>query len=110
MPVSGLAITLSTESDKREQTLTALRSSNHVTVGDVGGHRLALVVDTTDSETDRAVWRWLHELPGVRFVDVVCVYADDAQPADGYDASRDTDGAATHEGSNHDDSEQQAGF
>ena len=77
MPVSGLAITLTEDREQQEAALAALRAHPNIEVGQQHGHRLPIVVDTETDEADKDVWRWLHEQPGVRFVDVVTVHHDD---------------------------------
>ena len=72
MPVSGLVLTLSTDTLKRESALAALRRHRCIEIGQASEHRLPIAVDTPDSDADRQVWSWLHELPGVEFVDLVC--------------------------------------
>ncbi len=82
MPVSGLAITLMSDPKTRRDALSALESSQYIDVGELVGNRLAIVIDTPDSGTDRDLWQWLNDLPGVAFVDVVSVHmADDDQDA-----------------------------
>lgn len=71
MPVSGLVLTLSEHSAERALALAALQQSPAIEVGELADRRLPIVVDTPDSEADREIWRWLHELKGVLFVDLV---------------------------------------
>lgn len=79
MPVSGLVLTLSSDPVQRDAVLAALCDEPRVEPGRLEGHRLPIVVDTPDREKDEAVWAWLHGLPGVLFVDVVCVHHDEGQ-------------------------------
>ncbi|TVQ62275.1 MAG: hypothetical protein EA379_05430 [Phycisphaerales bacterium] len=81
MPVSGLVLTLSRNDADRAAALTALDRREGVSIGEPQGHRLPIVVDTPCSEDDRAVWEWLHTLPGVLFVDLVCADASEDAPA-----------------------------
>lgn len=45
--------------------------------GPLQGHRLPVVVDTPDRETDKQCWLWLNELAGVHHVDVAFVHFED---------------------------------
>ena len=77
MPISGLVITLGDEEAACEAAMKALSVNRFITLGKREGYRLPIVVETPDSEVDRDLWDWLHELPGVRFVDVACVHFTD---------------------------------
>lgn len=84
MPVSGLVLTLEADDERREGALAALRRCASIEVGERHGQRLPIVVDTESSDEDKAVWEWLRSLPGVAFVDVVCVdSSEDAAEGDG---------------------------
>ncbi|MCC5785710.1 MAG: hypothetical protein JJU33_03305 [Phycisphaerales bacterium] len=82
MPVSGLILSLSDDRRLRDGALEAINQHNAVSLGEMQGLRLPIVVDTADSDADREVWKWLHELPGVLFVDLVCTDASDDAPQD----------------------------
>lgn len=84
MPVSGLVLTLETDDERCEGAFAALRRCASIEVGERHGRRLPIVVDTESSEKDKAVWEWLHSLPGVAFVDVVYVdSSEDTAEGDG---------------------------
>jgi hypothetical protein len=72
MPVSGLVLTLSSDAERTSAAISELRSHPSIVIGDLAGPKLPIVVDTPTSEDDRAVWEWLHSLPGIRFVELVC--------------------------------------
>lgn len=72
MPISGLVLTLSSESRLRDAALRALSDHRSIEPGNAERNRLPIVVDTPTSYDDKGVWEWLHELPGVLFVDLVC--------------------------------------
>lgn len=40
-------------------------------------HRLPVVLDTPDKETDKQCWGWLNELSGVHHVDVAFIHFED---------------------------------
>ena len=82
MPVSGLVLTLKNDGAGSSAVLAELRAHGSITLGDRAGHRLPIVVDTPGSDEDRAVWEWLHTLPGIAFVELVCAdMSADAGPA-----------------------------
>jgi nitrate reductase NapAB chaperone NapD len=76
MPISGLLITLDCDPSKRAEALAALRQHPAIDIGEGEAHRVPIVVDTPSSDEDRAVWDWLHDQPGVAFVDLVYVHFD----------------------------------
>lgn len=80
MPVSGLILSLSDDPRNRDAALQAIKQHNAISLGEMQGRRLPIVVDTPGSDTDREVWAWLHELSGVLFVDLVCTDASDDTP------------------------------
>ena len=82
MPISGLVITLSEKARERSVALAALAEDRRIEIGEATESRLPIVVDTPSSEEDRHVWEWLHNLPGVVFVDVACIHFDDEQHKD----------------------------
>jgi hypothetical protein len=84
MPVSGLVVTLSHDPVERAAALRALGSCSALALGELQQHRLPVAADTPHSDADRALWAWLHALPGVVFVDLVCAdcSADDSNVAE----------------------------
>lgn len=74
MPISGLVITLSTDPRERRDALAALANHSAVECGETDDNRMPIVVDTPDSDADRAVWEWLHQQRGITFVDVAYVH------------------------------------
>lgn len=72
MPVSGLILTLSDDRAKRDSALVALRENPAIELGELMDHRLPVAVETPSSDADQQLWHWLHSLPGVIFVDLVC--------------------------------------
>jgi hypothetical protein len=96
MPISGLLITLDRDPSKRTSAIAALQQHPSIDLGEGEDHRLPIVVDTPSSDDDRAVWDWLHEQPGITFVDVVYVHFDEdeheeASRHQGIEASRNSD-------------------
>jgi len=80
MPISGLMLTLADDASLAGEALGAIAGERRIEVGDREQHRLAVVVDTRTREEDQQLWRWLNDLPGVRFVDVVYVTFEDGSP------------------------------
>ena len=73
MPVSGLVVSLSDESQARVKTLDTIGREPRITVGVLEANRLAIVLNTVSREEDQQIWGWLGSLPGVLFVDVAFV-------------------------------------
>ena len=73
MPVSGLVVSLSQESEARAAAIEALGRETQLTLGELEANRLAVVLDTPSSQEDRRVWDWLNTLPGVSLVEVAFV-------------------------------------
>ena len=92
MPVSALVVTLVEDPALVAATTAELRGDPRFEVGSealgpfeasAGERRLPVALDTADEDENRRAWRWLQELPGVAFVDVLFVSFEDA--ADGGD-------------------------
>lgn len=80
MPVCGLVAVLEPAREQQLRALAALEGHGAITLGELQGDRLPLVIDTPDLESDQQLWRWLRELPDILHIDVVYVDAseDDA--------------------------------
>lgn len=89
MPISSIILTLAPDDARRDSALDALAAHNSIDIGAQHGLRVPIVVDTPDSDADRAVWQWLHDLDGVTFVDLVTAYFVD----DDDDSAQDDDAA-----------------
>jgi nitrate reductase NapAB chaperone NapD len=73
MAISGLILTLSPDNRLRDEAMRCLRLDGRVSIGEQQQHRLPIVVDGATRNDDQEMWQRLHEIPGVLFVDVVCV-------------------------------------
>ena len=76
MPISGLRITLSRNQEHAQRAIDALRCEPAVEVGVRSDQHLAIVLDTPDETTNRAVWQRLHSLRGIEHVDVTFASID----------------------------------
>lgn len=72
MPVSGLIVRLG-EGALGAAGLAAMRARAELTVGRADGRHLPVAVEARDVAHSRELHDWLTALPGVEFVDVVCV-------------------------------------
>jgi len=79
MPISGLLISLDRDPARRAEAMDALHQHPAIEIGEGEECRVPIVVDTTSSQEDRAVWDWLHQQPGISFVDVVYVHFEEGQ-------------------------------
>jgi nitrate reductase NapAB chaperone NapD len=75
--VSGLIMNFSTETGPPRATLEALLAHPSVQVGEGSGHRLPIVVETSDSEQTSSMWEWLNSLPGVTLIDLAFLNFED---------------------------------
>jgi nitrate reductase NapAB chaperone NapD len=73
MPVSGLVVSLSPQSELRAAAIASLGREPRIEIGVVESGKMAIVVDTESADEDKQLWNWLHTIPGVVFVDVVMV-------------------------------------
>jgi len=86
MPVSGLVLTLSSadgDDHAVRATLDALAADARVTVGPRADAKLPIALDTPGRAEDRAAWRWIEDLPAVRWIDLVWVGLDPGEPDEG---------------------------
>lgn len=74
MAVSALVVTL--HPDASADALRRLGEDGRFVVGEPGGLRVPVVLDTRSPEEDRRAYEWLLEQTGVVFVDVVAVYLE----------------------------------
>lgn len=81
MPISALVVTLSPLPELKKRALHTLSKDHRLTLGQLQGTRLPLVVETeTTRESTRLVREELPAIEGVIFVDVVMVDFSDAHP------------------------------
>jgi hypothetical protein len=73
MPVSGLVITLESDPRAHAQALQIMAQDPRITVGERFGLRLAAVSDTCSSAEAEELISALFRVPGVAFVDIVCI-------------------------------------
>lgn len=57
--------------------MQSLRELPEVEIGDAGGSKLAIVVDSVDKRRDQEVWNTVRELPGVIDLAVAMVAFDE---------------------------------
>jgi len=77
MPISGLVVSFSDQTELREQAIAAIGRESRIEPGLFASNRMAVVIDTVSAEQDKQLWNWLTALPGVTFVDVVMVGFED---------------------------------
>lgn len=78
MPISGLSITLSDPS-QAQTVCDALRNDSHITIGEVCGGKIAIVVETSSQLEDDRVRRWIGEISGISYVDITFISFDDTE-------------------------------
>jgi nitrate reductase NapAB chaperone NapD len=84
MPVIGAVIVLSPEPSLRARALAALATEPSLTLGELHGARLPVVLETQSPREDRARFDALRELPGVLAAEPVYANFSDllASPAE----------------------------
>ncbi len=96
MPISGLVVTLCSDDSRCHETLAALQSHEGIQLGPRQDDRLAIVLETPDSQSDRQVWEWLQSLPGVVQIEIAVIHFDEGISAEREEreevASTDDDG------------------
>lgn len=80
MPVSGLILTLADDPARADAALADLVCDDRFDLGTRSGLRQPVTLTTDDRGEDRACWDWLQSHSDIDFVDVVCVFFDDAEP------------------------------
>lgn len=88
MPISGLVITFESSVAEHPAALESLRELPEVEIGDAGGSKLAIVVDSPDKRRDQEIWNTVRELPGVVDLAVAMVAFDEDAETDKHDAIR----------------------
>lgn len=74
MPVVGAVFHLHEQPTLREAALAILGGDPRITLGELHGDNLPLVLETASAEEDRAVWRSLGAIEGVD--QIVVTFAD----------------------------------
>ncbi len=77
VPISGLVITFASSVAEHEAALRSLRELPEIEIGDAGGSKLAIVVDSPNKRRDQEIWNAVRELPGVIDLAVAMVAFDE---------------------------------
>jgi hypothetical protein len=73
MPVSSLVLCLSTDPALRHGALRSLEAHPRFSQGGVSGRLVPIALDTPSEAENKRCWRWLNELVGVDFIEVLSV-------------------------------------
>ncbi len=83
MPISGLILTLCSDSKAAQSAILKCHEDPRIEVGEfVGLRRCPITLTTQSQEEDKACWQALQADPGIDHVDVACVFFDDDQADD----------------------------
>ncbi len=77
MPISGLVVTFRGPVDEHPHTIRLLRQIPEIEIGQAGGSKLAIVVDTPTKRRDQEIWNAVQQLPGVIDLAVALVAFED---------------------------------
>lgn len=77
MPISGLVVTFESPVDHHWATVQRLRETVEIEVGNAGGSKLAIVVDSENKRRDQEIWNMVRDLPGVIDLAVALVAFDE---------------------------------
>lgn len=82
MPINGLLLTLSPDSQLAESARTRISNRTEVTFGEANERWQALAVETPDVKAAHDFHEWLEAMPGVEQVDVIYVGFDEPSPTE----------------------------
>ncbi len=86
MPVSGLVVTFESSVTNHGETIGLLSTIAEIELGEAGGSRLALVIDSATKRRDQEIWNTIEQLPGVIDLAVAMIVFDDDADDDDDDA------------------------
>lgn len=93
VPVSGLVVTFESAVVDHDDAIELLRAIPELELGDAGGSRLALVVDSASKRRDQEIWSAIKDVPGVVDVAVAMViFEDDETLTESSDSGNDQSG------------------
>lgn len=82
MPISGLVVTLRPPGPDAQAAAAWLHTDARFAVGAAepqAPRRLPVTLDTPDQQEDKRTWEQLQDHPGIAFVDVACVFFEEAE-------------------------------
>ncbi|MGI6454123.1 MAG: hypothetical protein ACOX5R_00685 [bacterium] len=74
MVISGLVLTLTNQTEMYQKTIQALNALPELIVGELQDIKLPIVMETKDKSESEDYLERIQQIPGVEFVDVVCVH------------------------------------
>jgi nitrate reductase NapAB chaperone NapD len=77
MPLSGLVVTFQSPVKNHLASVRKLQEIPEIEIGESGGSKLAIAIDSISSDRDKEIWNAVQALPGVIDVAVVMVAFDD---------------------------------
>jgi nitrate reductase NapAB chaperone NapD len=77
MPVSGLVVTFSSGVANHSEAIESLLAIPEVEIGEAGGSKLAIAVDSATQSRDQEVWNAVRQLPGVVDLAVAMIAFDE---------------------------------
>ena len=89
VPISGLVVTFNSPVKHHLAAVESLAAFPEVEIGQRGGSKLAIVVDSENKRRDREIWDAVQQLPGVIDVAVAMVAFDEGENAADRTSTRD---------------------
>lgn len=76
VPISGLVVTFNSPVEQHAVAIESLRDFSEIEIGQAGGSKLAIVVDSENKQRDQEIWFAVRDLPGVIDLAVAMVAFD----------------------------------
>lgn len=77
MPVSGLVVTFNSPVADHADAVAAFGAIPEVEIGESGGSKLAIVIDSADKDRDQEIWNTVRQSPGVIDVAIAMIAFDE---------------------------------
>lgn len=77
VPISGLVVTFQSSITEHSEAVEALRTIPEIDIGESGGSKLAIVIDSETQRRDQEIWNTIQQLPGVIDLAVAMVAFDE---------------------------------
>jgi nitrate reductase NapAB chaperone NapD len=87
MPIAGLTLTLHDDDGLAGEALAAMRARPEIELGERQERWIPVVIEEATSRGSRDLHRWIEDLPGVAYADVVYVSFEEEEESKEQDKS-----------------------